>query len=111
MEVLFVSERIAKQFQSEQALRKTFGPENAKWIVKRMDNLRYADNLEVMRSLPGRTHELTGDRSGTLAIDLKHGRRLLIEPADEPPPTKPDGGLDWQAVRSVIVIGVEDYHD
>lgn len=111
MEVFFASERLAKQFQSEQALRKTFGPENATWIEKRLDNLRFADNLEAMRSLPGRTHELSGDRSGTLAIDLKHGYRLMIEPADEPPPRKPDGGLDWQAVRSIVVIGVEDYHD
>ena len=111
MEVFFASERLAKQLQSSQALRKEFGPENAKWIVKRLDNLRFASNLEEMRSLPGRTHELTGDRNGTLAVELKHGYRLLIEPADDPPPRKPDGGLDWQAIRSIIVIGVENYHE
>jgi proteic killer suppression protein len=111
MEVFFASERLAKQLQSERALRKAFGPENAKWIVRRLDNLRFVSSLEEMRTLPGRTHELAGDRSGTLAIDLKHGYRLLIKPADEPLARKTDGGLDWQAVRSIIVIGVEDYHD
>ena len=111
MEVYFESERLAKQLQSEQALRKAFGPENAKWIPKRLDNLRFASDLAAAGSLPGHLHELTGDRTGTLGINLKHGYRLLIKPAEEPPPTKPDGGLDWQAVRSVIVIGVEDYHD
>jgi len=111
MEVFFASERLAKQLSSQRTLRKEFGPENAKWIQKRLDNLRFVSNLEEMRSLPGRTHELEGNLKGVLSIELKHGYRLLIEPAEEPPPSKPDGGLDWQAVRSVIVIGVRDYHD
>ena len=111
MEVYFESERLARQLESEKTLRKAFGPENAKWIPRRLDNLRFASNLAEASSLPGNLHELTGDRRGALAINLKHGFRLLIRPAEEPPPTKVDGGLDWQAVRSVIVIGVEDYHD
>jgi plasmid maintenance system killer protein len=111
MDVFFTSERLAGLLGSERALRKEFGPENAKWILRRLDNLRFAGNLAELATLPGNLHELTGDRRGTLAINLKHGYRLLIQPADEPPPRKPDGGLDWQAVRSVVVVGVEDYHD
>lgn len=111
MEVFFASERLAKHMQSQQALRKAYGAENATWIPRRLDNLRFASNLEQMLSLPGELHELKGERRGTLSIKLKHGYRLLIKPADEPLPLKADGGLDLRSVRSVVVIGVEDYHD
>lgn len=111
MEVYFESEKFADLLESDRKRVREFGAENARWIQKRLDNLQFASNLEAMRSLPGRTHELVGDRAGTFAIDLKHGYRLIIKPAEEPPPRKPDGGLDWQAITEVVVVEVEDYHD
>ncbi len=111
MDVYFESQKFAELIGNERKRTREFGPENAKWIKKRLDNLRFATNLEAMRNLPGRTHELTGDRAGTFAIDLKHGDRLIVKPAEDPPPRKPDGGLDWQAITSVVVVTVENYHD
>lgn len=111
MDVYFADERLAKLLASQKSLTRRFGPENARLIARRLDNLRFAADLETMRTLPGRTHELTGDRAGTFAIVLKHGYRLIIEPEEDPPPRKPDGGLDWKQIRSVIVVAVEDYHD
>ena len=63
-----------------------------------------------MRLLPGRCHELTGDRAGQLALDLDHPYRLIFMPFHDPIPTKADGGLDWTAVTAVVIVGVEDYH-
>ena len=111
MDVYFANDRLLDLLTSQDKLRRRFGPENARLIARRLDNLRFAADLETMRSLPGRTHELTGDRSGTFAIVLKHGYRLIVEPAEVPPPRKPDGGLDWKRIRSVVVVTVEDYHD
>jgi hypothetical protein len=37
--------------------------------------------------------------------------RLVIAPKRQPPPVKPDGGLDWRAIDQVTVIEVVDYHD
>lgn len=42
---------------------------------------------------------------------LQGGMRLILKPVDEPPPRKPDGGLDLKAIRAVVIVGVEDYHD
>jgi hypothetical protein len=56
-----------------------------------------------------RCHELHGDRSGQLSLDLDHPYRLLFRPAGDPEPG-PGGGLDWAAVRAVVVIGIEDTH-
>ncbi|WP_419934156.1 killer suppression protein [Candidatus Palauibacter sp.] len=78
---------------------------------RRLDDLRAADNLEVMRGLPGRCHELRGQRAGVLSLDLHHPYRLLFEPADEPVPRKVDGGLDWGRVVAVRILGVEDTHE
>ena len=110
MEVFFDSERLASLLLSNKKLRKEFGPQNAKWIPKRLDNLRFANTLQDMQTLPGRTHELHGDRAGTLAMELKNGYRLIFTPTEEPPPRKADGGLDWAAIRSIIILEVEDYH-
>lgn len=91
-------------------LARKYGPDNAKRIRRRLDDLAAAPNLETMRTLPGRCHELTGDLLGLLALDLKHPSRLLFEPAHDPVPTKMDGGLDWAAVTAVRMLKVEDYH-
>jgi proteic killer suppression protein len=63
-----------------------------------------------MKPLPGRCHELIGDRSGQLSLDLDHPWRLIFIPADVPPALKPDGGIDWQNVKIVEIRGIEDTH-
>lgn len=111
MEVYFSSQRLADLIHDQRKRQREYGAENAKWIMKRLDNLRLVNNLEEMSKLPGGIHELTGDRAGTCAINLKHGYRLIIAPADNPPPLKADGGLNRQAITSVVVVDVENYHD
>lgn len=59
----------------------------------------------------GTCHELKGELAGVLSLDLRHPYRLLFEPADEPVPVKPDGGLDWAGVTTVRILGVEDTHE
>lgn len=111
MDVFFVNERLAKLLQSNKQLIREFGPENAKWIPRRLDNLRFAANLAEMFTLPGGLHPLFGDRAETFAINLKNGYRLILAPANEPPPRMAEGGLDLNAIVAVIVIAVENYHD
>lgn len=111
MDIVFVNERAAAEFNSLKALSRSYGVENARRILRRLDDLRAAENLEVMRPpFPGRCHELKGDRAGQLALDVKHPFRLIFEPANEPVPRKTDGGLDWAGVTSIRIIEVEDHH-
>lgn len=63
-----------------------------------------------MPTLPGRCHELTADRKGTLSIDLDGPYRLIFKPAESPPPAKPDGGLAWDLVTAIEILEVEDTH-
>ena len=90
---------------------KAFGKDQTKKLQARLDDLQAALTLEVMRPLPGRCHELKGDRKGQLALSLKEPYRLIFEPANDPIPTKPDGGLDWPSVTEIRILEVVDYHE
>jgi plasmid maintenance system killer protein len=109
LEVLFEDADLARTFQNVRELRKKHGEVRAKKIQQRLNDLEAAETLAIMRSVPGRCHELHGDRAGQLSLDLDHPYRLLFRPADNPDPG-PGGGLDWSAVRAVVVIGIEDTH-
>ena len=111
MDILFRDRKLEKICNNQSLLNKTYGAVGAKLLRRRLDELRAADNLEILRSLPrARCHELKGDRQGTLAVDVEHPYRLIFELANDPVPRKPDGGLDWTQVTVVRVLSVEDYH-
>jgi len=111
LDILFSSKKFNKECNDQRLLIKRQGQRRARRIRARLDDLRAAANLDTMRFLPGRCHELKGDRSGQLSLDLDHPYRLIFEPANQPVPTKPDGGLDWKAITAIRIIGVEDTHE
>jgi plasmid maintenance system killer protein len=110
VEVLFATRAIEKRLGSHKARVREYGGDLAKSINRRLTQLDAAQNLAVLRTLPGRCHELTGDRRGQLAMDITTNLRLVFEPADGPPPQRPGGGLDWSRVTSVRIVEVTDYH-
>ncbi len=112
MDVLFQDQKLAKVCNNEALLTRKHGPLRAKILRRRLDELRAAENLAILRSLPQvRCHELRGNRQGTLAVDLDQPYRLIFEPANNPVPRKQDGGLDWARVTTIRVLMVEDYHE
>lgn len=111
MDVTFKDEKLARAFNSEKNLVKEYGPENAKKIKLRMAVLAEATCLEeVPHRPPERRHELSGERKGQFAVDLKHPQRLIFEPNHDPLPRKADGGLDLKKINAITIIEVEDYH-
>jgi len=110
MDISFRSGKFRELCNSDRLLIKEFGQHRAKKIRQRLDDLRAAENLGEMRNLPGRCHELKGDRKGQLSLDLDHPHRLIFEVADDPIPVKPDGGLDWSQVTAIRLLGIEDTH-
>ncbi|MEO0013676.1 MAG: hypothetical protein RLZZ535_2065 [Cyanobacteriota bacterium] len=111
MDIVFKNQKFKKECNNQRLLQKQHGQIRAKRIRQRLDDLRAADVLEDMRNLPGRCHELRGDRAGQLSLDLDHPYRLIFEPANEPIPIKPDGGIDWKKVTAIKIIGVDDTHE
>jgi len=112
MDIIFKTKKLAKEFNDSKLLQIRHGPHRAKLIRRRLDELRAASVLAEVGTLPqARCHELTGDRSGQLSVDLDHPYRLLFRPGNNPIPTKPDGGLDWAKVTQIEILSVEDTHD
>ena len=112
MEILYQGSRIEK-ICTDQAYRfKKHGEARSRAIESRLGELEDVDNLEQMRLLPqAGCHELKGNRKGTLAVDLDGAWRLVFEPANDPVPRKPDGGLDRTQVTVIRILEVGDYHD
>lgn len=110
MDIRFTNNKLAKLCNSGKKLRGEYGPRMAGLIQQRLMDLEAAENLEVMRHLPGRCHELTQNLKGWLAVDLVHPDRLAFKPDHAPIPSKVDGGLDWKKVTAIEVMGIGDYH-
>ena len=111
MEISFRTPKLAKLCNSRKEMQRRLGAERADRLARRLQELRAGDSLEDMRTLPGaRCHELSGNRKGQLAVDVGHPTRLVFEPAENPPPANPDGGLDWAQVTDVVMLEIVDYH-
>lgn len=112
MLISFHNRKLEKECNDLKALTRRYGPEQAKLIARRLSELAAAEQLETLRSLPQiRAHELKGNRSGQISLDVKHPFRLLIAPDYDDPPCKKDGGLDWQKIMKVKILEVTDTHE
>lgn len=110
MDILFATPQLRDLINTSRLLQKEFGAENARKVRRRLDDLHSATTLEDLRYAPGRLHELSHNRKGQLAMDLFQGKRLVFVPAHDPPPLKPDGGLDWSHVTQIRILEIVNYH-
>lgn len=111
MKVEFVDARLKKSCEDNSTRQRLFQKAAADKLTNRLDDLAAAANMDMVRCLPGSWEELTGDRKGQFSCRLDKKLRLVLRPTQRPPPTKPDGGLDWAAVDAVTVVEVVNYHD
>ena len=110
MEISFANRKLKKECESQSALQRVHGQACARRVMARIADLQAAASLAELGQLPGRCEELAGDRKGELSLTLPDGKRLVFKPAHNPVPTKPDGGLDWTAVKAVRMLEIENYH-
>lgn len=111
MKIFFRSRKLKKVCEDPKAMLKELGRNRAKKLRQRMVELKAADVLADISHLPPpRLHELTGQQKGQFSVDVAHPYRLLFIPADDPVPTKDDGGLDLQAVETIEIVDIVDTH-
>jgi proteic killer suppression protein len=72
--------------------------------------LAAAPSVADLSNLPGRCHELKGDRKGQFAIDLWGPFRLIFESSHASLPVREDGGLDTARITAIRIVEVRDYH-
>jgi proteic killer suppression protein len=111
MDIGFATKKLRKTFNENRTLVAEYGRDRAARITNRMAVLANASRLaDVPTVPPERCHRLTGDRKDQFAVDVGANWRLLFEPAIVPVPRLEDGAIDKAAVRSIRILGVEDYH-
>jgi plasmid maintenance system killer protein len=111
VDILFKERKFGKQCNRQSDLVRMQGARRAQPIRARLDALYAATYLSDLRNLPGRLHELKGNRKGQLSFDLDHPYRLIFVPSHEPVPSTEDGGMDWTRVTAVKIFGIEDTHE
>ena len=111
MVIHYKTQATQKACTSEKAMRRPWGEPVSRVLRRRLGELENATTAADMACIPGaRCRELTGGRKGELVVDLAHPYRLIFRPNHDPVPIKPDGGLDWSNVMSILVLDVVDYH-
>jgi proteic killer suppression protein len=95
---------------SESAGKRRFTPAVFKALQRRLVDIAAAPSLDVMRALPGKCHQLTGDRTSQFAVHLDGQYRLVFEPDHQPIPIDTSGGIDWREVNKVVILEVVNYH-
>ena len=104
MEISYRSRKLQKKLTDPKEMAKSYGV-LAKKIHQRLQDLRAASHLGIMKTLPAaRCHELTGNLKGELAVDISGNFRILFEPNHNPIPKKEDGGLNWEEVSKINAI-------
>lgn len=111
MDILFGSKSLKELCHDDSLATRTLGASSARRLRTRLDDLVACPCLAVASKLPGRFHALAGDRKGQFAMHLDGGQRLVVAPANNPLPQRPDGSLDLQKVTAVRVEFIGDYHD
>ena len=110
MDISYANNRIRKICTDAKVAQKELGKVAAQVLKERLQQMRDVATLEKLRFLPGGWHELAGNRKGEIACSLSGRIRLIFVPANDPRPTKPDGGLDWSKVTAVMNLEITDYH-
>lgn len=111
MNIIFKNKKLQKLANDFAKCQKEMGAVRTKLFHRRLGDLYNAETLEDVRHLPGRYHELTGNRKGQWACDLDHPYRLIFEPEENPIPSDRDGKVIWLKIKGVEIIDIIDYHN
>jgi proteic killer suppression protein len=109
VEVTFADRKIRKAVKNDQLIQ-VFGSKRGKKLKERLDDLFVAETLEDLKHLPGRYHELVGNKKGLWACDLDQPYRLIFKPHEAPIPTNEDGQYIWSEIKGVEIVEINDYH-
>ena len=108
MKILYQNKKIEKLLTNPQYAIKELGKDIATKVYLRRDQIEAAEILKVMiDGRIGRCHPLHYDFEGMFGLDLKDQVRLIIQP------DMAEDFKDYEErikCKSVIVIGVVDYH-
>lgn len=109
IDIAWSTVKLRKLCSDERSGQKQWGPAWAA-LKRRLASLDAADCLAAMANVPGRCHQLRGDRAGQFALHVLGPLRLVIVPDHDPVPALADGSPDLAHITKVRILEVVDYH-
>lgn len=110
MDILFDTTKLARVYSGSPERAREFGPERAKRLGIRLDQMRAAANLLDFKAVHPRCRSLTGNRAGQWSADLDGPYRLIFEIADDPVPVDAHDSINLAEVKKVRIIEIADTH-
>jgi proteic killer suppression protein len=106
MQVVFADKELARCAGDRAYAVRKLGQRRADVYLVRIDALLRAVDLDSLKYVAGRFHELVGDRAGQWACDLDHPYRLIFKPV-----LNSDGNIVGLIVeQTVSILEIVDYH-
>lgn len=100
MNITFKNNKLRKLAENENRCYKELGQIRGTIFLRRLSNIHSAACLDDLKPLPGRFHELVGDRKGQWACDLDNPYRLVFTPLN----------TDDEIEVIVEIIEIVNYH-
>lgn len=112
MEVQYQSNRLKRICEDQKVATQRFGPAAARNLLKRLNELRLANDLsEILHKPPARRHKLQGRQDATYAVTVSGGIRLVFRAESPSQSEEGKGSIEEHLVRAITVTFVGDYHD
>ena len=111
MRIIFRTKKLQKLCETFKDASRRWGPECARRLVKRMNEMESSECLKTFKKLPApRCHLLTCNRKGQYAADLIHPKRLVFMACDKDGNPIKDAELILGEIKDIIIIDIGDYH-
>ena len=111
MNVYYESTKLQRLCDSAKNAQRVLGGQSARKFHLRLQELVNAPALSDISSRPPqRLHQMKSAGTQEFAVLLHGGDRLVFRIGHDSVPVRPDGGVDLDQVRTVIITFVGDYH-
>jgi len=109
--IIFRTSQLNKACNIYREAVKRHGKNIADKLFLRLDQIKAADNLAVLYTVPGaRCHKLEGDRKEQFAVTLVEPYRLLFELAGDRSLFIVDGKIKNELVAGIEIVEIVNYH-
>ncbi|MBR3852031.1 MAG: killer suppression protein HigA [Fibrobacter sp.] len=106
MQVVYADKEMARCAGDKAYAVRKMGQRRADAYSVRIDALHRAVDLDALKNVAGRFHELTGNRAGQWACDLDHPYRLIFKPV-----LNSDGNIVGLIVEQIVsILEIVNYH-
>ncbi|MBI1948536.1 MAG: hypothetical protein HYS27_22810 [Deltaproteobacteria bacterium] len=105
MDITFKTDNTRELLHDDAALVKKWGPDVARCIRRRLDDLRAAPCLRDVRGLPGAVAQVGDKKLGRFHLAVQGTHSVLFELVDDGTARRA-GKLNWAGVTAIRVLGI-----